>query len=111
MKKLSLFSLIIGVSCLLATLSNQRYFISRANSLEFFENMRDRWDGPGLSAEISHLTIVLDEIVLITSGVIFLLVVFPIFRTRSKHAFVAIFKALTGMNLGLAQGTHMCSKN
>jgi len=48
MKKLSLFSLIIGILGLLAALVNQFYYIPKAKALELFENSLNDYSSPSL---------------------------------------------------------------
>lgn len=109
MKKLSIFSFIIGILGLLAAIVNQFYYIPKAKALELFENSLDDYSSPSIWAEVHHFTVVLGEVVVISCAVALILALIPVFKTKAKLAIVAAIIALIGLFMGLAQGTHMFS--
>ena len=109
MKKLSLFSLVIGILGLLAALVNQFFYIPKAKALELFENSLNDYSSPSLWAEVHHFTVVLGEVVVITCAVALILALIAVFKTKTKLAITAAIIALIGLFIGLAQGTHMFS--
>jgi len=101
MKALSISGLILSILGLITALANQFHFKPNAQALESNDSM--------IWAEAHHLTVLLGEAALIICGVAFLLVLVPLFKTKSKLSIIALILALIGIILGLAQGTHMFS--